>query len=212
MYKQTNVMMQDSKQILAATIAHHTVYEKTRHLQRSPCFSMGNTFVPDGASTSSHGKTSFCAIADKGHFAFDNSCKWPIRRHIGRHSTTFYFVFVTSIFCGIQSKTRRSGNNAAYCSLNIIFSFHCPIDRFARNPKSEVRPVSDFRNFGFPAPEELVSSFIYLYHRDIHFSTKGRCEKREVHKNWSVVKPEKAAPITGTTLGTAGPVLADSRQ
>ena len=30
--------------------------------------------------------------------------------------------------------------------------------------------------------------------------------------NWSRVKPEKAAPVTGTTLRTTGPVPADSRQ
>ena len=36
--------------------------------------------------------------------------------------------------------------------------------------------------------------------------------KREVHKNWSIVIPEKAAPVTGTTLMTPGPVPVDSRQ
>ena len=30
--------------------------------------------------------------------------------------------------------------------------------------------------------------------------------------NWSLVKPEKATPVTGTTLRTTGPVPTDSRQ
>ena len=38
------------------------------------------------------------------------------------------------------------------------------------------------------------------------------CEKREAHINWSVVTCKMAAPVTGTTLRTTGPVLADSRQ
>ena len=36
--------------------------------------------------------------------------------------------------------------------------------------------------------------------------------KREVHKHWSKVKPEKVAPVTGTTSRVTGPVLVDSRQ
>ena len=31
------------------------------------------------------------------------------------------------------------------------------------------------------------------------------------HINWSMVKPEKAAPVTGTTLKTTGTVPADSQ-
>ena len=37
------------------------------------------------------------------------------------------------------------------------------------------------------------------------------CGKREAHTNRSMVKPEKAAPVTGTTLRTTGPVPAQSR-
>ena len=35
---------------------------------------------------------------------------------------------------------------------------------------------------------------------------------REAQKNWSMVKPEKAAPITGTTLRVTSIAPADSRQ
>ena len=35
---------------------------------------------------------------------------------------------------------------------------------------------------------------------------------KEVHKSWSMAIPEKAAPVTGTTLRITGPVPADSRQ
>ena len=38
------------------------------------------------------------------------------------------------------------------------------------------------------------------------------CGKREAHINWSMVIPEKAAPVTRTTLRTAGPVPVDFRQ
>ena len=38
------------------------------------------------------------------------------------------------------------------------------------------------------------------------------CEKKEAHINWSMVIPEKVAPVTGTTLETIGPVPADSRR
>ena len=36
------------------------------------------------------------------------------------------------------------------------------------------------------------------------------CGKREAHINSPMVTPEKAAPVTGTTLRTFGPVPADS--
>ena len=36
-------------------------------------------------------------------------------------------------------------------------------------------------------------------------TTNSGCEKREANNNWSMVKPEKAAPFTGTTLRTTGP-------
>ena len=36
--------------------------------------------------------------------------------------------------------------------------------------------------------------------------------KREAHINWSIVKPEHIASVTGTIVRTTGPVSADSRQ
>ena len=74
----TKVVTHDSEQISPAIIAHHTVYEKTQNLQRSPCLSIGNAFVPSGSAISSRGRTSFCAIAVKGYFALDNSCKYVV--------------------------------------------------------------------------------------------------------------------------------------
>ena len=49
----------DSEQISPPPITHHTVYEKTRNIQRNPCLSMGNTFVPGRSAISSRGQTSF---------------------------------------------------------------------------------------------------------------------------------------------------------
>ena len=40
----------------------------------------------------------------------------------------------------------------------------------------------------------------------------GCGEREEALKNWSKAIPEKAAPVTRTTLRTTGPVPADSRQ
>ena len=40
----------------------------------------------------------------------------------------------------------------------------------------------------------------------------GGVGKERRIKNWPMVMPEKAAPVTGTTLRTTGPVPADSRQ
>ena len=45
----------------------------------------------------------------------------------------------------------------------------------------------------------------------LHTNINGGSGKREAHKNWSLVKPEKATPVTGTTLRTTGPVSTDSR-
>ena len=44
----------DPEKISGATmITHHTVYEKTRSLQRSACLSMGNTLLTGGSAISS---------------------------------------------------------------------------------------------------------------------------------------------------------------
>ena len=42
--------------------------------------------------------------------------------------------------------------------------------------------------------------------------TISGCGKREARINWSMVTCKMAAPLTGTTLRTTGPVPADSRQ
>ena len=42
--------------------------------------------------------------------------------------------------------------------------------------------------------------------------TNSGCGKRQAHINWSMVTCKMAAPVTGTTLRTTGPVPADSRQ
>ena len=51
-----------------------------------------------------------------------------------------------------------------------------------------------------------------LYHTCPLRTNSGGGEKRNAHNNWCKVKPEKAAPVTETTLRTTGPVPADSRQ
>ena len=51
---------------------------------------------------------------------------------------------------------------------------------------------------------------LILSSRPLH--TNSGCGKREAHINWFMVIPETAAPVTGTTLRTPGPVPADSRQ
>ena len=66
----------DSEQISPATIAHHTVYEKTPNLHQSHiCQSMGSTAIPGGSAISSRGQTSFFAMAVKEYFDFEKGCK-----------------------------------------------------------------------------------------------------------------------------------------
>ena len=72
----------DSEQISPATIAHHTVYEKTPNLHQSHIYmSMGSTVIPGGSAISSRGQTSFFAMTVVECFAFDKGCKWPKQRH-----------------------------------------------------------------------------------------------------------------------------------
>ena len=56
-----------------------------------------------------------------------------------------------------------------------------------------------------------IHTYIHTYICDHTYITKGCCGKREAHINWSMVMPEKAAHVAGTTLRTTGPVPADSR-
>ena len=61
-----------------ATIALHTEQENTRNLQEAQVLSTANTFIPCGLAISSCRMTSISAIAAA---AFDESCKWPKKRH-----------------------------------------------------------------------------------------------------------------------------------
>ena len=51
---------------------------------------------------------------------------------------------------------------------------------------------------------------VYLVLSACPLHTNSGCGKREAHISWSMVRPAKAAPVTGTTLRTTGPVPADS--
>ena len=42
--------------------------------------------------------------------------------------------------------------------------------------------------------------------------TNSGCGKREARNNWSVVVPEKATSVTGTTVSTTGTVPAETRR
>ena len=43
-------------------------------------------------------------------------------------------------------------------------------------------------------------------------NNSGWCEKREEHNNWSIMKIDKAAPVTGTTLRPSDPAPAASQR
>ena len=62
--------------------------------------------------------------------------------------------------------------------------------------KVEVFCFSSLVLFSFRHPDVIISG----------------CGKREAYTNWSMVTCTMAAPVTGITLRTAGPVPADSRQ
>ena len=53
-------------------------------------------------------------------------------------------------------------------------------------------------------------TYIHTYILQVH--TISGCGKREAHDNCSIVKTEKATPVTETALKTTGPALAASRQ
>ena len=56
------------------------------------------------------------------------------------------------------------------------------------------------------------SPILFFLYRTCPLHANSWRGKREAHINWSVVKSEKAARVTRTTLRTTGPVPADSRQ
>ena len=59
-------------------------------------------------------------------------------------------------------------------------------------------------------PPICLRCFLY---RTWPLDTNSGCRKREVHIiNWSMVKLEKSAPVTGTILRTTGLVAVDFRQ
>ena len=93
---QLNTRTHVSEQIPAATIAHHTDYENTRNLQRSPWLSTVNTFIPCGLAISSRGRTFLCATTTTVE-DLDSSCKWPKSRHFidADIQPHFILLFVT---------------------------------------------------------------------------------------------------------------------
>ena len=50
-----------------------------------------------------------------------------------------------------------------------------------------------------------TTSIAFLSHACPLHTNRSGCGKIEAHINWSMVKPEKAAPVTGTTSRTASP-------
>ena len=68
--------------------------------------------------------------------------------------------------------------------------------------------VSVQHNGGF-LPDIIL---IRLLSKTCPIHTNSGCGKGEAHINWSMVTCKMAAPVTGTTLRTTGPVPADSRQ
>ena len=58
----------------------------------------------------------------------------------------------------------------------------------------------------------FVLLFLYASNFKCPLHTNSGCGKREAHINWSIMTCKMAAPVTGTTLRTTGPVPADSRQ
>ena len=58
---------------------------------------------------------------------------------------------------------------------------------------------------------ELLQQFMsytrvrYILYRTCPLHTNSGCGKRDAHNNWSMMKSENAAPVTGTTVRTTGP-------
>ena len=66
--------------------------------------------------------------------------------------------------------------------------------------------TEDFIREGYMPPILSTCPLLILIH------TNSGCGKREAHINRFVVRPAKAAPVTGTSLRFTGPLPADYRQ
>ena len=80
-----------------------------------------------------------------------------------------------------------------------------------RLPKAKIAGSNPARGWGMPQP--LLGKLYFFSLLSIcQLHTTSGCGKREAHINWSMVTCKMAAPVTGTTLRTTGPVPAESRQ
>ena len=118
----------DSEQILPPPIAHHTVYENIRNLQRNPCLSVGNTFVPVvGPLSRLVDRPHFELLLSKGVLELQMAQMAPF--HWRRHSTVLYFIFVTDNIMeynkqktGIPTISPPPSNRATCCSSGVVIT------------------------------------------------------------------------------------------
>ena len=103
-----------------------------------------------------------------------------------------FFVFF-ALFLFLRSRW-------SFVDVPLIFS--CPADHVPEWQPRMLINVDEARSVNL----KNTKTHALLIH------TNSWCGKRQAHKMWSMVIPEKAAPVIGTTSSTTGPVPVDSRQ
>ena len=117
----------DSEQISPPPIAHHTVYEKTRNLQRNRVFQWGTHCFRLGPLSRLAGRPPFELTLSKGALllitnAYDPNCALSLTQTFNR--ILFYVCNGRYlIFWGTKSKKRGSENNRVYSSLGYPITF-----------------------------------------------------------------------------------------
>ena len=107
--------------------------------------------------------------------------------------------------------TRMTGPDCAVMCNLINTQTHTHTHRYTGTQYNVVKWRSSVRF----TRQDCLGYFVHHMTHDtcsLHTNSISGSGKREAHKNWSLVKPEKAAPVTGTTLRTTDPVPTDSRQ
>ena len=98
--------------------------------------------------------------------------------------------------------------------VGLFLVFTMGIDWFMDISMSNLTYCESGKTYTFKGPAifERVNASDTLCIAHVYYCANSGCGKREVHENLSLVKPEKAAPITGATLTTTSSVPVDSRQ
>ena len=133
----------------------------------------------------------------------DNCC-------VCRGAILSYFYYY-SLFC--QSAIRPSTVSAPYENNHAwgCYAIHAMFDgaRWCYLLACKVMVTIDRTHIN--APDNFCITHVIMS-TTYQYSSNSGCGEREAQTNWSMVIPEKAAPVTRNALRTTGSVPADTRQ